>query len=282
MYATALIALDFTAAEGPLPDWLGDLRAMGVRRAILVHVVRPGYGQGAGYGHEEALRDWLSRRAEGLRAAGLEVAVDIRTAGDVAGDLVAAAAQHGAELIVIGSRGQSLLRGLFLGSTARALLRQSPLPVLLEWLEPEGEGARGAGQGPQRIVLGTDFSYESQAAEAAAVALAATGASVEVVHVQIPDGRAIYARWPEMARVALAHIADDIRAAGGRAAIHQPDGKPAEEIARLAAAQDSDLIIVGKHGQNRLQSMVIGSTAAHLCEIARRPVLMVPSPQREG
>lgn len=48
-----------------------------------------------------------------------------------------------------------------------------------------------------------------------------------------------------------------------------------------AADSDTDLIIVGKHGQNWVKSMTIGSTAANLCEIARRPVLMVPG-QKTG
>jgi nucleotide-binding universal stress UspA family protein len=40
--------------------------------------------------------------------------------------------------------------------------------------------------------------------------------------------------------------------------------------------QDASQIVVGKRGQNPLASLVIGSTAANLCEIAGRPVLMVP------
>jgi nucleotide-binding universal stress UspA family protein len=34
--------------------------------------------------------------------------------------------------------------------------------------------------------------------------------------------------------------------------------------------------VVGKHGQGWIERMVIGSTAARICVIARRPVLMVP------
>jgi nucleotide-binding universal stress UspA family protein len=36
------------------------------------------------------------------------------------------------------------------------------------------------------------------------------------------------------------------------------------------------LIIVGKHGRNRVAGKLIGSTAARICEVARRPVLMMP------
>ncbi|MCO8146118.1 universal stress protein [Rhodovulum tesquicola] len=278
MFRTALIALDFSAAEGPMLDCLTDLRAMGVSRVVLTHVVRLGYGQGASHGHEDALKDWLGKRAAPLREAGLAVEIDIRAAGAVAKDILQAASDHGADLIVIGSRGQNLIRGLFLGSVAREVLHDSPLPVRLEWIDANEDErcARACTGGLTRILLATDFSQKSQSAEAAAIALGGAGVSVDVVHVLTQDERRIYARWPQMARVALAHIADDIRAAGGRAETHLLDGKPSEEIARLAAEHGSDLIVVGKHGRNRVGSRIIGSTAASLCETARRPVLMVP------
>lgn len=92
---------------------------MGVARAVLVHVAKVGYAQGAGIGHEDALSEWLSGRATALRDAGLEFEIDIRAAGDVAGDILAAANGHDADLIVIGSRGQSMIRGLFLALCAR-------------------------------------------------------------------------------------------------------------------------------------------------------------------
>ncbi len=47
------------------------------------------------------------------------------------------------------------------------------------------------------------------------------------------------------------------------------------EIARHARSKDASLIVLGKPGQNPLASLAIGSTAAQLCEMAGRPVLMV-------
>jgi hypothetical protein len=98
---------------------------MGVARAILTHVVKVGYGQGASCGNKDALEDWLQGRAAPLRAARLEVEIDIRAAGEVAKDILQAASEHGADLIVIGSRGQNMIRGLFLGSVAREVIRPS-------------------------------------------------------------------------------------------------------------------------------------------------------------
>jgi nucleotide-binding universal stress UspA family protein len=281
MFRTVLISLDYSAAQGPLLDCLTDLRDMGVTHVILTHVVKTGYGQGASYGNKDALEDWLRDRAAPLREAGLEVEIDIRAAGEVASDILQAAREHGADLIVIGSRGQNMIRGLFLGSVAREVIRLSQLPVRLEWIEATGKNGDAACErtchaGLRRLLLATDFSPQAHAAEIAAAKLAPHAGVVDLVHVVSPDETARYPRWSVMARAALDNIAHEITAAGGKAEVHLAAGKPAQEIARAAAERDADLIVVGKHGQGWVESMAIGSTAANLCEIARRPVLVVP------
>lgn len=281
MYKTALIALDYSAAQGPLLDCLTDLRDMGVSRVVLTHTVRVGYGQGAEYGHKDALEEWLSGRAAPLREAGLVTEIDIRAAGEVAKDILAAAREHDADLIVVGSRGQNMIRGLFLGSVAREVIRLSTLPVRLEWIEATGKDGdaaceRACHAGLKRVLLATEFSPQAHAAEAAAALLAPRADVVDLVHVVSPDEAARYARWPVMARAALDSIAHEITAAGGKAEVYLSEGTPSEEIARIASERKTDLIVVGKHGQNWVESVTIGSTAANLCEIARRPVLMVP------
>lgn len=131
MFRTALIALDHSAAQGPLLDCLTDLRQMGVCRVVLTHVVKLGYGQGAEYGNKEALEHWLRGRAAPLREGGLEVDVDIRAAGEVGQDILAAASEHRADLIVIGSRGQNWVKSMTIGSTAANLCEIARRPVLM-------------------------------------------------------------------------------------------------------------------------------------------------------
>jgi len=117
---------------------------MGVTRVILTHVVQVGFGQGASYGNKDVLEDWLQSRAAPLHTAGIEVEIDIRAAGEVAKDILQAARDHGADLIVIGSRGQNMIRGLFPGSVAREVIRLSALPVRLEWIEATGKDGDAA------------------------------------------------------------------------------------------------------------------------------------------
>ncbi len=74
--------------------------------------------RGSFEGAQEALQD------------GPTVEVDTRTSfGDPATEIVAIAKQLGVELIVMGSRGQSPMRELLLGSVSDKVLRHAKCPV---------------------------------------------------------------------------------------------------------------------------------------------------------
>jgi nucleotide-binding universal stress UspA family protein len=281
MFSTALVALDLSPAEAPMLECLTDLQTWGVTRAVLTHVVKVGYMQGSTYGRREEYVDWLERKAAPLRERGLEVTVDVRASGLQAQELLAAASEAGADLVVVGSRGQNMARQLFLGSTAREVIRAAPLPVLLEWIEPTAEETAArcelvCHRSLARLLVATDFSRRAGPAEGAAIALAREGVQVDVVHAAPAEIVAGTPAWPIMAKAALDDLAQRVRQAGGQAEAHVLDGDPAEAIAAFAEAREASLIVVGKHGQGWIESMVIGSTAARICEIARRPVLMVP------
>jgi nucleotide-binding universal stress UspA family protein len=281
MFSTALVALDLSPPEAPMLECLADLETWGVKRAVLTHVVKVGYMQGSTYGSRDEYLDWLEGKAGPLRARGLDVSVDVRASGLPAQELLAAAAEAGADLVVVGSRGQNMTRQLFLGSTAREVIREATLPVMLEWIEPTADETAArcelvCHRSLARLVVATDFSRRARPAEEAAIALARGGMHVDVVHAVPAEVIAGTPAWPIMAKAALDDLAQRVRQEGALAEAHILNGAPAEAIAAFAEAREASLIVVGKHGQGWIESMVIGSTAARVCEVARRPVLMVP------
>jgi len=68
--------------------------------------------------------------AQRLRAAGLDAQPEVRT-GDPAHEIIAVARARGAGIIVVGTRGQTGLRRLILGSVARNVLFHAPCSVLV-------------------------------------------------------------------------------------------------------------------------------------------------------
>ncbi len=69
-------------------------------------------------------------RVAALAAAGVAATSEVRE-GDAAAELIASAVEHHADLIVVGSRGETGLRRLVLGSVARSVVHGAPCSVLV-------------------------------------------------------------------------------------------------------------------------------------------------------
>lgn len=272
MFEKALVALDLSPAEYPILACLPALQQWGVRHLLLTHVIEFGYTHSSALAHQQDYIDWLEKCAQPLRAAGLTVEVQVRTSGVVADEILQAAGDFAADLIVVGSRGQNLLSKLFLGSAARGVIHKSTLPILLEWIEPSAAATQARCEAVctdtlRHILFATDFSPQADAAAQAVTELAQRAQQVDCVHVLADTGAEAAAR---------ADLTRQLQALGDKAQGRLLHGKVASTIAQHAQEHNASLIVVGKHGQNWAASQVIGSTAANLCEIAGRPVLMVP------
>ena len=281
MIKTALLAIDLSPSAEPLLICMADLVHWGVQRLVLVHVVRFGYGQGPGGRALEELTEWLECSAEPLRKAGLQVEVSVRQAGVVADEILATAVALRADLLAVGSRSHNLTTRLFLGSVARDLVRKTTLPLLLVRIEPDAKATEAhcrlvCSDTLRHVLLATDLSKHATAAEVIAVALAGRAKQIDCLSVVTPVALDAMPAWSLMARAALEDLLRRIEAAGGRGEVLVTEGEPSAEIVRVAAARDCSLIVVGKHGQNWVKDMIIGRSAAHLCESAGLPVLLVP------
>jgi nucleotide-binding universal stress UspA family protein len=240
-------------------------------------VIQVGYGHGGGYGHEDDYRSWLDARAEPLRTAGLTVSVSVTASGVPADELLAVARAEGADLVVVGSRSHNFLHEVFLGSVAKEVIRKSDMPVLIVRLEPVQAGdaetcAAICSQALDRILLAVDLSAQSKSAEDAAVRLAAKAGHIDCLTVLPNDATEDDRQAAESRHRELIQRIEDV---GGNAGSRIEQGEPSETIGR-AGQEGYSLIIVGKHGRNWIEGKIIGTTAAKVCETARRPVLMVP------
>jgi len=281
MFNKAVIALDLSPAEQPIVQCLPALRQWGINELILTHVMQIGYMQGVPLAHEKDYIDWLEQQASSLREAGFSIEVQVRVSGRPAEEILAVAKDHEADLIVVGSRGQNIVTKLMLGSVARQVIRETSLPVLLEWVEPMAEATQAhcaavCQDTLEHIVFATDFSHNAAAAEKAALYLGSRAKRLDCLHV-MTDRESGDSASEEALRKALDALMQRLESGG----VKQVEslllsGKAPTEIARHANKNGASLIIVGKHGQNPISSLVIGSTAESLCEGAGRPVLLVP------
>jgi nucleotide-binding universal stress UspA family protein len=116
-------------------DCARDLAEKYSARLVAMHVREITLGRGGGYPvqlDEEEVEQKIQGQAKDLKDAGIDASYEQlgTTAGGAAHALAEAASQTGAQLIVVGTRGQGTLSGLLLGSVTHRLLHVAPCPVL--------------------------------------------------------------------------------------------------------------------------------------------------------
>lgn len=117
---------DLSLKTVPVLRSLGD--EVPEQRVTLLYVAHPGEGAPDGpIAEDETLREARCL----LEASGVQVRCEIVPGRDVAETIIEVAHAHGARLIACATHGRSALGKLALGSVADALIRQSPLPVLI-------------------------------------------------------------------------------------------------------------------------------------------------------
>jgi nucleotide-binding universal stress UspA family protein len=193
-----------------------------------------------------------------------------------------------ADIIVMGTHGAGGFEHLLIGSVAEKVLRKAPCAVLT--VPPR---AHSTSQLPfQRLLCAVDFSEASLAAARFACATGKeTGAALTLVHVvewpwheppspgpqDMPPQQAAalaeYRRYVQStATTRLAALGRDYDCVSQPLVVH---GKSYVELLRVAEEQRADLIVLGVHGRNPLDMMLLGSTTNHVVRRATCPVLTV-------
>jgi nucleotide-binding universal stress UspA family protein len=133
--AEIIVGYDGTDASKAALDWATGLaKELGDKVVIAFGYWPPGYAGGPMSAQRDAIREHgeqiTSEAAQAAKAAGVdnEVALLSERPAEALSDL---ATQRGARMIVIGSRGESSLRGAVLGSTAHQLVHIAETPVLV-------------------------------------------------------------------------------------------------------------------------------------------------------
>lgn len=222
-----------------------------------------------------------ARRLLGPRGPGSEVRV---SEGEPRAEIVRAAEEWRAELLVMGARGLGGVRGLLLGSVSQDVARHAPCPVLV---------VKGQPKGLRRAVVAVDGSPDSLEAVRFFAALPLPAKLrvrlVGVVHRhRIPPLapraaqahlRAVVAqlereRTAEV-ETALQGAAAALREKAGAVELAIPVGRPGEQVVREAAEFAADLVVVGARGLGGVKRFLLGSVSEEVLRAARCPVLIV-------
>jgi nucleotide-binding universal stress UspA family protein len=246
---------------------------------------------------EDQENKWLLQIRAEVRALladplfdGLEVEPVI-VEGEPAPEIARAVMKYGIDLVTVVTHGRKGLTRALWGSTAEEIIAEAPCPVLTI-RPPQHDFVQHKGGRTEillnRVLLSTNFRPSSAAATQVATQLAnQTGAELHAVYVIGDYLEQISVMFPEGGLTALSRLRSYVqermakfrRDDAGRAITHISEGRPYEEIVRLAAEKDADLIIIGTNVHASLfgGAPVLGSEIERVVRNAPCPVLCVPA-----
>ena len=134
MFKTIVVAVDGSETSGRAESMAVDMAKEGGAKLVLVNVAEHNIGKGGGdlRADEDDVRAAVRKRAEELSGEGVDAGAEFKDSslGGPAHAIADVAKEHGADVIVLGTRGHAPVSGLLLGSVAQRLLHITPCPVL--------------------------------------------------------------------------------------------------------------------------------------------------------
>ena len=185
--------------------------------------------------------------AEALRGAGLERVESRVENGDEAVTIVHAAESEGFGLVVVGGGKERWRDTVVLGSVSGSIVHAAPCPVLVVHRAPSGDG-------PVRVVVGTDGS-DGATRSIEAFAAFADPARCEVIVVAVADD------GDEVAAQHLEAASGVLTSAGFRVETATSPGKAAAVLLEQVEERSADLVVIGARGLGRFRAKVLGSVS---------------------
>lgn len=283
MFEKAVICTDLGSESDALVSCAGTLSALGLRQAVLTHLVdvfgsTPGGAMSTG-GAEET----FARQMALLEARGITVRVEAPL-GHPAFSLEEVRKRHGASLIVIGSQGRGMFDQPLSGSISSDLVQLSEAPVLVaSFVDGPDEGDMAGLLG--NVLLCTDFSSAAHRAFEMVVGLASRGiARVTLCHVQDSPriesyGGDVLAEYDRRDAVRLAQLRERLVGAGVAEVVTEiVHASPVREIADRAESGEYSLVILGSRGRaEQREDGLLGGVSDRALRRACSPVLLIPA-----
>lgn len=274
MFEKVILATDFSPCAEELQGCLPELKKLGAKEVILLHIVPltpPARHV------DEAKERLLSRKAE-LEALGLTVSVTVRV-GYAAQEINRVAALRKADLILVGARGENRIRDVFLGNTVRDLICTSKTPMLVEkYVLDKGRCTPASPQKLRRLLLPVDFSDSSMKVfslvkdkwaavvdEAILMHVVDTGHTEELV-----------ARHKSEAADRLNAMRQTLVDEGVKTETIIEVGTPFVHIIEAAREKEATMVVLATRGAGNIKELLLGSTAENVARKSSVPVLLFP------
>lgn len=210
--------------------------------------------------------------------------------GDPAAEISRAAFEHEVDLITVVTRDRNRLSRAFGGSIAEEIVAEAPCAVLAIRPPQRDFVEHRSGHTEirlNRVLLATNFRPSSVAASQVATQISSQqGSELHAVYVIGDYFEQISAMFPEGGLAALTRLRSYVQERMGHLSrtagvgqTHIAEGRPYQEIVKLASTIDADLIVIGTavHGSLFGNNQVLGSEIERVIRNSPCPVLCVPA-----
>jgi nucleotide-binding universal stress UspA family protein len=289
MFSRFMIATDLSHASFALVRSLKGLQAFGAKQCLLLTCLSMGETTAMAFSLSMgAVESNLEKQKRILEEQGFVTTTEL-VLGFAKSEINRIAREHKYPLIVVGSRGRTLVGTDLLGGVASAVIHHATAPVLVvpvAMKEGQGEVRIQAGKGDfcEHVLFPTDFSENALQTFIFLKEMVGDRAKkVTLFHVQ--DKTRIEPhladRLEEFNKKDLARLEDlkQILKAGGRGKIEidLAYGYPYEEIMRVIRERDVRLVVMGSQGRGFIKELFLGSVSHNVVRNSDAPVLLIPA-----
>jgi nucleotide-binding universal stress UspA family protein len=276
-----LAAVDFSAWTGPVLRTAAEL-ARRYRAALSAVYAEPflpppyfterGVEQMAGVleAQRQAARRYLEETVRRELGEGAGAETDLVEAWPAAG-ILHKAEVSGAGLIVMGTHGRGGLNRFLLGSVAEKVVRAADVPVLT--ISGVGEG-RAPRLPFQRILCPVNYTPAARDALRYAADLAGRSGAELILMTSLEERGASEELRRDHEQRLCASVPESVRARCTLSPVVR-QGDAAEQILKLAADAQCDLVVIGAQHRPLLETTIIGTTSVRVMRHASCPVLTV-------
>jgi len=294
MFEKVLIPTDFSRHGNSLLLSIPDLRRLGMRDLVFLHVINPMKAarwitvdeQIVEKAKEEALK-YLDRAVRDVRSQYGTKATYRLEIGIIYQEIRRVAREERISLVVMGSHGHGYVKTALLGSVTQNVLRLTETPlVILKFRSREENGSECLDAFSERmfsrILFPTDFSDNSLRAFEILKSMKRTGIEkIVVAHVQdtgrfeylSPEERSKYNGIDEKRLEGLTRKLDYW---GYPCAAVLREGYPFREINSIAEEEDVSMILMGSHGRSSLKETLVGTVTESVALHHVRPLMIIP------
>ncbi len=296
-FVHALAALDLSEASDLIVDLLPQFKKFGTKKVTLVTVVSVSFtGQRTEFNtekHSKRLKEYKSA----LEKHGLTVETDLRSGTYFypPTEILESAKENDADFVVIGSRGQSKVQEMLLGSTATEVLQRSQLPVFLiniemKWNEDDTQERKlfirkEIDEALNHVMHATDFSDTANRAFDVVKLLDKEGkiGKISLIHVQ--GHHAIALKDPASHEALTRQNREILEAMRNTLSDHTRTdadifitfGTPGKEIIQAIEENNVTLVVMGSQGKGFVHEFFLGGVSTQVTRFSKIPVLLVPA-----